>query len=205
MTDSTMPLAVLTGLLFTVMGPIAAMPMFAAATAGADSRLQRQIAFRAYLMALITLAIAVFVGSGVLVNWGVSPASLIIAAGIILTLTALQSIFGVRKDEDSGKAPPSLSLSLSPIAIPGLVTPMSVAVLVIFVSYFPSPADKMSVMAAAAGIMTINLAAMLGAGWFMRVIGPSPLIVLGGVFGVLQAAMGVNMIVSGIMRSPLMQ
>lgn len=46
--------------------------------------------------------------------------------------------------------------------------------------------------------MLANLLAMLSAQWFMRVIGPTPLTVLGAIFGVLQAAMGVDMIVSGL-------
>jgi multiple antibiotic resistance protein len=204
MPDAGVPLSVLAPLLFTLMGPIAAMPLFAAATAGAERPLQRRIAIKAYLVALITLAIAVFVGSGVLSGWGVERASLIMAAGLILTITALRSIFGSgHGGADAAKAAPTEALAISPIAIPGLVTPMSVAVLVIFVSYFPATSDKLAVMAVAAMVMTLNLGAMLGANWFMRVVGPSPLVVLGGVFGVLQAAMGIDMIVNGVLLSPL--
>jgi multiple antibiotic resistance protein len=204
MPDAGVPLSVLAPLLFTLMGPIAAMPLFAAATAGADRALQRRIALKAYLIALITLAIAVFVGAGVLGGWGVDRSSLIIAAGLILTITALRSIFGAgHGGDEKSAAAPSEALAISPIAIPGLVTPMSVAVLVIFVSYFPAAGDKLAVMAVAAAVMTLNLGAMLGAHWFMRTVGPSPLIVLGGIFGVLQAAMGVETLISGLLRSPL--
>ncbi len=52
--------------------------------------------------------------------------------------------------------------------------------------------------------MTVNLGAMLIAHWFMRVVGMAPLVVLGAVFGVLQVALGVEMIFSGLSRSGLL-
>jgi multiple antibiotic resistance protein len=204
MSQTALPLSTLGSLLFTLMGPIAAIPLFAGATAGADRALQVKIALTAYAVALIGLAVAVFIGAGALAGWGVSPPSLIIAAGLILSLTALRNIFGAGHGPAGEPPAPTVSTGFSPIAIPGLVTPMAVAILVIFVSYFPSSSDKLSVMGVAAAIMTVNLGAMLCAHWFMRVIGPAPLVVLGAVFGVLQVAMGIEMIISGVMRSKLL-
>jgi multiple antibiotic resistance protein len=204
MDQSSLPLGTLGALLFTLMGPIAAIPLFARVTAGAERPLQRRIALRAYAFAMIGLAIAVFIGAGVLSGWGVSSAALIIAAGLILLLTALRNVLGASASAAGGNGPPDLAAAMSPIAIPGLVTPMSVAILVIFVSYFPALPDKLAIMGVAGAIMTLNLAAMLGAEWFMRKVGHSPLVVLGAVFGVLQAAMGVEMILSGVKRSGLL-
>jgi multiple antibiotic resistance protein len=204
MSQTALPLSTLASLLFTLMGPVAVIPLFAGATAGADRALQVRIALVAYAVSLIGLAVAVFVGAGALAGWGVSPPSLIIAAGLILTLTALRGIFLSHAAPSAGGAPaPSLGTGFSPIAIPGLVTPMAVAILVIFVSYFPGTSEKLSIMGVAAGIMTLNLGAMLCAHWFMRVIGLAPLVVLGAVFGVLQVAMGIEMIISGVLRSRL--
>jgi multiple antibiotic resistance protein len=205
MTENALPLSTLGVLLFTLMGPIAAMPLFAGVTAGADKALRRRIALKAYAVALVGLALAVFIGAGVMSGWGVSPASLIVAGGLILMLTALRNVLGAAVPAPSGAgAAPGMALAITPLAIPGLVTPMSVAVLVIFVSYFPNLQDKLAIMAVAGAIMTLNLGAMFCAQWFMRVVGPSPLVVLGAVFGVLQAAMGVEMVLSGVRRSGLL-
>jgi multiple antibiotic resistance protein len=203
MSQTALPLSTLGSLLFTLMGPVAVIPLFAGATAGAERALQVKIALLAYAVALIGLAVAVFVGAGALAGWGVSPPSLIIAAGLILTLTALRGIF-LSHAPAASPAAPTLGTGFSPIAIPGLVTPMAVAILVIFVSYFPGTDDKIAVMGVAAGVMTLNLGAMLCAHWFMRVIGIAPLVVLGAVFGVLQVAMGIELIVSGLLRSKLL-
>jgi len=136
---------------------------------------------------------------------GTSAPSLIIAAGLILLFTAFRNIFGARGGEGSGpKAPPTEALGFIPIAIPGIVTPVGVAVLIIFVSYFPSTTDKLAIMGVVGAIMLLNLGAMLSAHLFMERIGAAPLLVLGAIFGVLQAAMAVEMIISGLTLSRLM-
>lgn len=204
MTSAALPLPLLGSLLFTLMGPIAIMPLFAAATAGADARLCRQIALRAYLVSLATFAVAVFVGAGAMAGVGTSSSSLIIAAGLILTLTALRNIFGAAASAKMDQpTSPTTALGFMPIAIPGIVTPVGVAVLIIFVSYFPALADKLAVMGVVAAIMTLNLGAMLIARWFMTHVGAAPLLVLGAVFGVLQAAMGIEILISGLSLSRL--
>lgn len=205
MTSGSLPLPLLASLLFTLMGPIALLPLFASATAGADGKLRRRIAVTALLVALGTLAAAVFVGAGAMAKAGTSPSSLIIAAGLILILTALRNILGLAPAAKVDQATePSAALGFMPIAIPGIVTPVGVAVLIIFVSYFPATGDKLAIMGVVAGIMLLNLVAMLGARWFMERIGAAPLLVLGAIFGVLQAAMGVEMLMSGIALSRLM-
>ncbi len=165
-----------------------------------------RIALVALLTSLATLTLAVFVGATAMAKAGTSPSSLIIAAGLILTLTALRNFFGaathIARDQEK---PVTAALGFSPIAIPGIVAPVGVAVLIIFASYFPSTADKLAIMGVVVAIMLLNFVAMLGAQWFMARIGAAPLLVLGAVFGVLQAAMGVEMLVSGIRLAALTQ
>ena len=203
MGEMNVPLPLLASLLFSMMGPIGLLPLFAKSTAGADARLQKTIAVRAAIFATLALAVAVFVGSAIMQSAGTSRSSLIIASGVILTLTALRNIFGSGSPQSSTAQPASEALALAPIAIPGIVTPMGVAILILFASYFPEMVDRLAILAVMCGIMLANLLAMFSAQWFMRAVGPTPLIVLGAIFGVLQAAMGVEMIVSGLGMSRL--
>ena len=55
----------------------------------------------------------------------------------------------------------------------------------------------MAVFGVAAAMLVLDALAMLAAGWFMAKIGMVPLLVLGAVFGVLQVALGVEMIANG--------
>ncbi len=200
MASTDLPLPLLGALLFTLMGPVALMPLFASVMAGADRARRLRTALTAAGVATLTIAVAVSVGAGAMAGAGTSPSSLIIAAGLILLLTALRASLGTGGGQ---KAQPTTAPGFMPIAIPGIVTPVGVAVLIIFVSYFPSTADKVAIMGVVGAIMLLNLAAMLGARLFMERVGAAPLLVLGAIFGVLQAALGVQMIVSGITMSGL--
>lgn len=201
MSEINVPLPLLGSLLFSMMGPIALLPLFAQTTAAANTVLRRKIAVLAGLFAFGTLAVAVFVGTSVMASAGTSRSSLIIAAGLILFITALKNVFGGASKSEPSPPAPTTALAMMPLAIPGIVTPMGVAILILFSSYFPSFPERLAILGVVGGIMFANVGAMLGAHWFMRVIGPVPLIILGAIFGVLQAAMGIEMIMSGLKLS----
>jgi multiple antibiotic resistance protein len=204
MQGQTLPLVLLASLLFTLIGPIALLPTFAALTGSIDRAMQMRIALVAAATALVTFALAVFIGAGAMARAGTTPAALILAAGLILLLTALRNIFAPGQGRASRPPEaPGASLGFAPLALPGIVTPAGVAIVIIFASYFPSLSDRLAILGVIALIVTANLAAMLLSHAFMRHIGPAPLQVLGAVFGVLQAAMGIEVLLSGLARSPL--
>lgn len=204
MQSQTLPLGLLASLLFTLIGPIALLPTFAALTGSIDRAMQVRIALVAATTALITFALAVFIGAGAMAQAGTTPAALILAAGLILLLTALRNIFAQGQGRTAKPRDPSgVGLGFAPLALPGIVTPAGVAIIIIFASYFPSLSDRLAILGVIALIVTANLAAMLLSHAFMRHIGPAPLQVVGAVFGVLQAAMGIEMLLSGLARSQL--
>lgn len=197
------PIAKLATLAFMMMGPIGLIPLFAGLTAGADAGLRRRIALGAFGYACVALCIAVAIGAGVLAAWGASRPALVIAAGLLLALASLRNLLAPpRAPEAAGAAsappPPPAGIALSPIAFPSIVTPHGVGVLIVFVAYAPELAIKLSILAVGLAIMVLDLFAMLYADRLMRAIGTVPLTILGAVFGVLQLALGVEMIASGI-------
>ncbi len=202
MEDAQLPVGLLGYLLFMMIGPIQAIPLFASATAGMERSAQVRTAFAATAIAAVALAVAVLAGASAMEKAGTARSSLIIAAGLILTITALRNIFAGAA-QSSGAVESARGVALSPIAIPGIVTPVGVAILILFASYFPAAADKVRALSTVAAILALDLGAMLVANWFLRRLGTAPLVLLGAVFGVLQAAMGVEMVISGIGRSPL--
>lgn len=202
--DDILPVGRLALLLFTLMGPIGLIPAFDNATRGRDVADRRKVALQVTVFALVALALAVFLGTSVMARVGTTPPSLIIAAGVILVITALRNILAAGQ---TPAAPPPSPLpealprwmpALSPITIPGLVTPVVVAVLVIFTTAYPATGQRVAIFGVAAGLMFLNLLAMLGARAFMHRVGMAPLLLLGAVFGVLQAALGVEFISDGL-------
>lgn len=185
-------------LLFNLMGPIGVIPAFAAMTDNVSLADRRMMANRAAAYAFIVVALAVFLGASMLESWSISQGSLIFAAGIIVTLTALQSIFGWSGavSTRTGKETPR-QLAVTPLAFPIIASPRPIAVLIIFVAAFPTMAGKLTVLAVGGVLLLLDIWAMRNAHWFMEKVGMTPLLVLGAVFGVLQVALGVEMLVNG--------
>lgn len=205
--DETLPLGRLALLLFTLMGPIGLIPLFDTATAGRDTPARRRIALQVTVFVLVALGLATFLGTAAMARVGTTLPSLIIATGAILIITALRNILAAAQPRAAPPpAPPPEALprwipALTPIAIPGLVTPVVVAILVIYASAFPAAADRFMILAVAGAIMVLNLTAMLGARAFMHRIGMAPLLLLGAVFGVLQVALGVEILTNGLVAA----
>lgn len=185
-------------LLFNMMGPIGVIPAFAALTAKFSAEDRSMMASRAALFAFLALLVAVFMGTAMLESWSISKGSLIFAGGAIVTLTALQHVFGLH---GGGSAPAGeqtpRQLAVSPLAIPTIASPRPIAVLIIFVAAFPTTAGKLTVLAVGGFVMLLNIWGMRNAQWFMEKVGMTPLLVLGAVFGVLQVALGVEMMADG--------
>jgi multiple antibiotic resistance protein len=87
--DHSLLAAKLFPLLFNMMGPIGLIPAFAHITAGMDQPTRNRMARRAAGLAFIALLLAVFLGAAMLGAWSISKGSLLFAAGLIVTGTAL--------------------------------------------------------------------------------------------------------------------
>lgn len=194
-------------LLFMMMGPIAVMPGFAMLTQGADGPLTRRIAVRAAFYAGLSVTVAVLLGYGVLSGWGASPASLIVAAGLLLLLGSLKQALAAPAPPKAPSAepppPPNVAIALSPLAFPMIVTPPAIGVLVIFTAFYRHSGQQMVILGIGLAVVLLDLLAMLAARRVVGWVGPVPLRILGAVFGVLQVALAVEFIIAGIARSKL--
>lgn len=193
-------------LLFMMMGPIGVIPVFAAVSRTEHREARRVLARQAALYAATAVTLAVVLGATVLVAWGATSSSLMMASGLLLMIAALRSFFasppGGSMLGSEGKEP--LAAALSPLAFPTMASPHAIGVLIIFVAYFPSLSGKAIILAVAFGVLGLNFLAMLNAERFMTHVGITPLRVLGAVFGVLQVALAIEMIISGVSQSKLL-
>jgi multiple antibiotic resistance protein len=199
MTRDTLPYAKLTALAFMMMGPAGVMPIFANLLSGADKQKERAVAYRAFAFASAAAVVAIFVGTGALESWGISRPSLIIAAGLLLLLSTVGRLIGNGDLPCPARTQADISIALSPLAFPTIISPAGIGVVIIFVAYFPSFAHKVAILAIMLAIIAVDLIAMLYARRVMTIIGPVPLAVLGAVFGVLQTAFGIEAMASGML------
>lgn len=188
---------------FLTLGPMAVLAPFAHATASLNVTDRRKTALIATGISLLAVVIAATIGIKVLSNWGISTGALLIAAGIILFLVAIESVRGQYRLPDKNRA--AIFKDLSPrllaykMAFPYIASPYGIAVVILVLTTRPDTVPLVPILSMLAGIMLLNLVVMLNA---QRIegssfIGPA-MAILRSVLGVLQAALGVQVVLVGL-------
>jgi multiple antibiotic resistance protein len=191
------PLDKLFVLLFMMTGPLRVVPGFAALSRELDDDQRLRIATRGALFASAGVVLAVFMGHTILASWGVSREALSAATGVLLFLTALQSLMGspvANQPTQDGSASSVMRLAISPLAFPIILPPFAVGVLILFGAYFPDFYSKLMMLGLSLGLIAVDWIAMKYSQQIMEKIGASTLQVLGAVFGVLQLSLAIQMI-----------
>jgi multiple antibiotic resistance protein len=192
MNDGTLPWGTLFGLLFMTMGPIRAVSVFANFGERDDAPGVRGLAGRAVGLVAIAFIVALALGDQSLARWGVGLPALIAAAGIILTMLSLHSMVV------PASSPPDCrnvgEVRAAQVAFPGLFPPIAVALPIIFAAAAPSLMNKVIIFGMGMLVLAINWLTMRYSKSIMAAIGPTPLQLLGAVFGVLQTALGIEFI-----------
>jgi multiple antibiotic resistance protein len=192
--------------LFVTLGPLNIIVPFAAMTKGRTSASKRRLAFKAILLATIALLVAATLGAKTLQAWGVSGGALLLAAGAILFLVALQPVLS---GYNPGGALPSLAaadrtpseseLAFSPLAFPTIVTPYGLALLILLFTLHPLDSGGLRILLIAAFVLASDLLAMLCTDLIAKIPFIKPALdILGYVIGALLIALGVQAVADGL-------
>jgi multiple antibiotic resistance protein len=183
-------------ILFVVFNPLKVVGPFAAVTRETEQAFCRQLAWRATVFAAIGVVVAGVLGQRILIGWGMRYAILLLAGGIVWFLialfTVLQPYFPAFQRHPSIDEP-SLALALTPLAFPTIVTPYSVATLIILMATMQTLGQQGLLLALIAAMLLLNWVAMIFARPILRLLAV-PLELVGWVLGVLQVALGLNLI-----------
>ncbi|BAZ65606.1 MarC-related protein [Fischerella sp. NIES-4106] len=186
---------------FVTLGPLKVIPVFVQLTEKADQKLRRELSFRSSLISTITIVLVAIIGQNLLNIWRIELPALMIAGGILLFLVALEIVMAQYASASKVEIAeePSLKEAIAPLAFPTILTPFGIAI-----------ALMMMVMARIIGInqgfvllllllvMGLNLVCMLAARPILTFIKPVTLRVSGFVLGVMQLALGIELILSAI-------
>ena len=188
---------------FLTLGPKNVIAPFARKTRPLDAAGKRRVALLATGISLVSVLIAATAGVRVLHSWGISSGALLIAAGIILFLVALDAIRDrydppVKSEQSDPELRPA-RLQAFEIAFPNNVSPYGVAVVILVLTTRPDAVSVLPILAMLGGIMLLNLLAMLNADRFVRSTYVAPaMAVVGSVLAVLQAALGIQAVLIGL-------
>ncbi len=182
---------------FLTLGPKQVLVPFAKATGAMELGQRFTLALGTAVLSLFSVVLAATLGVRILGNWGISPAALLITAGILLFLVAIDAIRDQYTGDDSQEidvAGVSKARLLFRLAFPYVVSPYGVAVVILTMTLRPAEADVWPIIAMLAALMALNFAIMMLAG---RIIAPL-LAIVGSILAVLQAALGVQMVLIGL-------
>ena len=189
-------------LLLIGIGPKIAFVPFIELTADMDVPTVKAVANKAVRSAISwSLILAVF-GWFLMKLLHFTTGSVLVAGGIVLLLLSLHMLVaGSQDDEDHvekhGHKDP-MEMALYPLAVPYLLNPVGIAVLVIYSSLIANVADIVILVAVVLLVGLIDLLLFRNIKSVAKQVAKSKLAVTEAVFGVLLAALSVQLMVHGL-------
>jgi len=176
-------------LLLIGMGPKVALVPFLDLTAEMEAETRQKVARKMVVTAVVVALILVLLGGFLMKLLHFTPGALSIAGGIVFMLLALHMIVGSGKSEEHQEKAgnrDAMKMALYPLAVPYLLNPAGIAILVIA----SGEADSV--------LYYIILLVFGNIGKLSKHLDPSRMVVTEVVFGVLLAALAVQLVLNGL-------
>jgi len=195
-------------LLFVAVDPVALIPIFASLTQGLSKRDIKRVYIQATLVSFFVLSLFYFFGMAILDVMGISMSSFKIIGGLFLIAIAFQMVLEQRQSRRQNTAEVALddesiqSLAIFPLAIPLIAGPgaMTTALLIAETSS-STPAQILINFIPILIIIILVAFAMWLSATLSKKVGPTIIIVVQKIFGILLGALAIEFVVAGIMES----
>jgi len=186
-------------LLLIGIGPKIALVPFLELTGGMDEATKARVIRKMLTTASVVAVILVVLGELLTRLLHFSPESLAVAGGVILFILAATMILGSGEDKpvDTGTTDP-LRLAVFPLAVPYLLNPVGIVVLVTMSAESESAARTALVVGLVALVLALDVAVFRWANRVGEHLDPSRMIVTEKVFGFLLAAVAVQLVLTGL-------
>ncbi len=193
---------------FAIANPIANTPVFIALTAGDSRRVKLQIARQSVLISLAVVVLFSVAGKLIFELFGVTVAALRVTGGILVAIIGFQMLQGHSssahvpeevEDEDvpADVMEAQLSVAVSPLAVPMIAGPGTIATAVGF-SAHPGFLSSIISISAFAVIAAITYFCFRQARRIVHYMGTTNLTVVTRLMGLIVATIGVEMAMTGL-------
>ncbi len=196
-------LGTLIGLL-PIINPLSAGPTFLAITEGDSEERRREQALKGSLYMVAILVSFLIGGTFIMQFFGISIPGLRITGGILLSGIGLDMLRAQRADpkvEDAEReaARRKIDISFSPLAMPMLSGPGSIAVTLGFTSLATGWLDYVGIIAGIVTVAIITYVVLRLSGRLVGFIGPVGVSAMTKIMGFLLMSMGVQFVVNGVL------
>ena len=189
-----------------IMNPITTIPLFMTLTRNMSKESQQQQAMKACIYAFFILLAFLILGNGIIALFGISMPGIRVAGGIIILILGLRMIFTGEDSSSEVDASATeikraeLDYSFSPLAMPSIAGPGSIAVVMGFATQIPAEAPILGHIVVAIGIaITIAIAfvALSSARFIQKLLGDHGMQAVSKMMGFLLTCVAVQFLASG--------
>ena len=190
--------------LLPIINPLAAAPTCLAITEG-DSDARRREQARKGCFYMICILVSALTGGTFIMNFfGISIPGLRIAGGILMAgigmgMLTNQQKLGKPDEEEREAARKKTDISFSPLAMPMLSGPGSIAVTLGFTSLATHWTDYLAIIAGIISIAALTYAMLRVSGKIVAIIGPVGVNAMTKIMGFLIMCIGVQFVVNGVL------
>lgn len=195
-------------LLFVAVDPIALVPIFASLTQGLSKDDIKKIYIQATIVSFFVLSLFYIFGTAILDLMGISMSSFKIIGGLFLVAIAFQMVLEQRQTRRQNTAEVALddesiqSLAIFPLAIPLIAGPGAMTTALLIAETNSNDPKEMLINFAPILIIIILVAfAMWLSASLSKKVGPTIIIVIQKIFGILLGALAIEFVVAGIIES----
>ena len=195
-------------LLFVAVDPISLVPIFASLTQGLNKEDIRKIYIQATVVSFFILSLFYLFGTAILDVMGISMSSFKIIGGLFLVAIAFQMVLEQRQTRRQNTAEVALddesiqSLAIFPLAIPLIAGPGAMTTALLIAETNSNDPKEMLINFAPILIIIILVAfAMWLSASLSKKVGPTIIIVIQKIFGILLGALAIEFVVAGIIES----
>jgi multiple antibiotic resistance protein len=189
--------------LLPLINPLAAAPTFLAITEG-DSPERRREQLRAACLYMVAILVSFLVGGTFIMGFfGISIPGLRIAGGLLVAGIGYKLLLGGREvavdDAAQAEARAKRDISFSPLAMPMLAGPGSIAVTVGFTSLAQQWIDYVAIIAGIVAVAVIAYTTLRFSDRIVKLIGTNGMNALSKVMGFLILCIGIQFVVNGVL------
>lgn len=193
----------LTVALLAIVDPLAAIPIFLAATDGLATTQRRRIARVVAITVFCVLAASALVGTAILDLFGISIPSFLIGGGILFLLLAISMLqakeSGIRQTPDEAEeALEKEAIAIVPLAIPLLAGPGAITSMIIATHGSPGTIYDLVLLGPAAIVGAAVWGTLVGAEKILAALGRTGMNIITRIMGLIIAAIAVEFIYRGV-------
>jgi multiple antibiotic resistance protein len=195
------------GALLPIMNPFSTAPLFVSLTANFEPRRRQAQAAKACIYAFAILVVFLLAGAAIVNFFGISIAGIRAAGGLIIMAIGFRMLFPAAQPAGDPGAPataPDQDVAFSPLAMPSLAGPGSIAVVMSAAAQIRSerPNDwaliYAAVIAGMAATLVFSYVVLRLAGAMVRFLGREGIESMTRIFGFLLICIGMQFLLTGI-------